>query len=496
MKFTRAAGILLPISSLPGSYGIGDLGSPALAFIDWLSEAQQRWWQFLPLGPVDKTNNPYSALSSWAGNPLVVSLDSLVEKGDLQSSETKSARMEDNSKINYRRVSAAKFELLELAASRFFASNTSENDLFLAFCKKQKWWLDSWALFAAAKSVLKGKPWWKWGVLSDPSSGQWVEFENKEKKLIEVQKYIQFRFFQQWEIMRDYAASKGISLLGDVPIYCAADSQDVWSQQDMFKLMADGTPRGKAGVPPDYFSETGQLWGNPVYDWPKHQAQGFRWWMSRLKGCFDYMDAVRIDHFRGLESYWEVPGNATTAQFGEWCPGPGDDFFKAVQEEFGDAPIIAEDLGIITPEVERLRDSWQLPGMRVLQFAFGGDSSNVHLPHWYSRSSIVYTGTHDNDTTRGWYSSASKDERLRFQLFTGTTRQPHIQLTKMAYASVADLAVVQMQDVLGLGASARLNLPGKTLPGGNFRWKLMKRQLSLKAAHRLGDLVQLYSRAG
>ena len=309
------------------------------------------------------------------------------------------------------------------------------------------------------------------------------------------QQYRQFRFDGQWRSLREYASDAGVGLIGDLPIYAPRDSQDVWAARDKFKFDKQGSMLAQSGVPPDYFSKSGQLWRTPVYNWKAHSAEGFEWWIRRLEGSLRRVDMLRIDHFRALHNYWEVPARAKTARHGKWMPGPGDAFFKAVCRKLGNAPFIAEDLGMITEEVYGLRDRWNLPGMRVLQFAFDGGAANIHLPHHYSRHSIVYSGTHDNDTTAGWHKKASREQRRALNKYCGqSVRDAHLLLQQLAYSSVAALAVIPMQDVLGLGSDARQNLPGGEVKGGNFRWKLMPGQLTMRAAENLHRLMETYGR--
>ena len=499
MELPRSAGVLLHITSLPGDYGIGDLGRPAFRFIEWLKEAGQQWWQMLPLGPTDMRGNPYASPSSWAGLSDVLDLEHLAEHGDLTAEELAAARVPQSAAIDYLQVKETRARLLHLAAARFF-ERAQAHDLaeFEEFCRREQWWLDDWVCFAALQSVYPEKFWWQWEqrlALHDPDA--LCEFARAEGQALRREQYVQFRFHQQWERLRGWAKAAGIRLIGDLPIYCARHSQDVWAHRDKFKLDAHGNLLAQSGVPPDYFSATGQLWGTPVYDWPAHQADDFAWWASRLRGSLARVDLLRIDHFRGLVAYWEVPPNDDTAINGSWQPGPGDEFFAAINKRLGEAPFIAEDLGIITEDVIALRDRWNLPGMRVLQFAFGGGGAeNIYLPHHHVPHCLIYTGTHDNDTTLGWYRSAGRKERAMFRRYSGHDGPPEAVAIRMAYASVAQLAVAPMQDVLGLGSEARQNIPGSELKGGNYRWKLVPEQLSTSAGRPLRYLAALYGRLG
>ncbi|HCF62299.1 MAG TPA: 4-alpha-glucanotransferase [Myxococcales bacterium] len=492
MQFKRAAGVILHISSLPGNNGIGDLGEPAHRFVDYLVSAGQAYWQILPVGPNDQ-GNPYCAQSSWAGSPFLISLDELARLGDLTAAEVEAARAPHRNGVDYGFVLRTRRELLAAAAKRFFESGR-ERDGFEKFCSAEAAWLEDWALFAAAKVCFGGEPWWKWPKpLALRSDKGLAEYREKLSQESLGQKYIQYRFFQQWDGLRRKAAGAGVKLIGDVPIYTARDSADVWASRELFLLKPDGTPKVVSGVPPDYFAADGQLWGTPIYDWKKHAAGGFAWWLGRLRGVLRLCDVVRIDHFRAFESYWEVPAGATTAREGRWVQGPGDDFFAAVRKSFGEAPFIAEDLGIITKAVRELRDRWELPGMRVLQFAFGEGAASPHLPIRYPRNCVVYSGTHDNDTTVGWYEKASAKEKDLFRRYTATDgNYCHYHMIRMAYSSIADLAIVPMQDVLGLGSWARTNTPG--LVEGNWGWKLLPEQLQDQSAHMLRELGELFGR--
>jgi 4-alpha-glucanotransferase len=493
MRFPRSAGILLHISSLPGPCGIGDLGEEALRFVDFLAAAGQSYWQILPLGPTEQS--PYVAQSSWAGSPLLISLEELARQGDLLSSEVDSVRIAPSGQVDFDRVRASRSALLHQAAERFFArAKEEEQSRFERFCRTEASWLEDWVLFAAVKKELGGAPWWEWpkGIALRTAQGLKEARRSLELQLSR-ERYIQFRFFEQWARLREKAAAAQIRFIGDLPIYCARDSADVWAARECFQLTADGGPKAVSGVPPDYFSKDGQLWGTPVYDWKRCRAQGFKWWISRLRGALRCADVVRIDHFRAFDSYWRVPAGASTAKEGKWVKGPGDLFFAAVRRVLGEAPFIAEDLGLITRGVRELRERWELPGMRVLQFAFGEGAASPHLPIRYPRSSVVYTGTHDNNTTVGWYEKASEVERDTFRRYTATDGSScHYHMVRMAYSSVADLAIIPMQDVLGLGSWARMNTPGLT--DGTWRFKLVPGQASGQAAKMLREMAELFGR--
>ena len=500
MHFERSAGVLLHVTSLPGACGIGDLGSGAFRFVDWLAEAGQSWWQVLPLGlPGERDANiPYYPQSSWAGSPLYVSFEELVKAGDLTAEELRGAKVAHAPKIKYAGVKALRRKLLTTAAKRFFGrQDRRETAAYKEFCRRESYWLEDWALFAAAKKHFPGKSWWQWPqALSQREVGALKTYRRELAESIAAEKYIQFRFFEQWDRLRSYAKKNGVRLIGDVPVYCAHDSADIWANRNMFKVDRNGKALRVGGVPPDYFSKTGQLWGNPVYNWPANRADRYRWWIARLKGLLRTVDVVRVDHFLGFNRYYEISARAKTAINGRWVKGPGDDLFKAIHRALGDVPFIAEDLGVITPEVIGLRDRWHLPGMRVLQFAFGGDPrENIHLPIWHTSHSVVYPGTHDNDTCVGWYKHAGLLEKHAFRRYAGSDgRRPHFDMTRLAFASVANLAVVAMQDVLGLDSSARLNTPGVIKDNFNYLWKLVPAQLSKASALRLRDLTVAYGR--
>ena len=498
MEFKRSAGILLHLASLPGSMGIGDLGKGAYRFVDWLQQAGQTWWQILPFGPLTSENQPYTSQSSWAGAYEYIDVLSLVDTGELSKKDVRGATISDSARVNYEKTRKIKGALLAKAAENFFNSGKSERYAeYQAFCKSEKWWLDDWAVFAALKVANKNRAWWEWShELSLHDEKAVNDFIHQNRELISFQKYYQFVFSSQWQKLRAYAASKGVKFIGDIPIYCARDSQDVWANLSHFSYDSKGRQLGQAGVPPDCFSATGQLWGgNPVYNWEVHKAEKFKWWMNRLRGSLAKTDLVRLDHFMGFQRYWDVPANEKTAMNGSWKAGPGDEFFKAAHRTFGDAPFIAEDLGLITEEVRNLRDHWKLPGMRVLQFAFGGGTDNEHLPHLHNEHCIVYTGTHDNDTAAGWYKSLPKKERDYFWKYAGKgSGSPVRALMRLAYSSVACMAIVPMQDVLELGSKARQNLPGATVRGGNYRWKLVPKELSAAKAKEIREMTEAFGR--
>ncbi len=494
MRFDRSCGLLLHVSSLPGELGVGDVGPAARWFVDFLRDAGQSWWQVLPLGPSDD-GNPYIAQSTWAGAPFLVSLQDLADHGDLRHEELREIQEAGNRLVDFPRIRATHGALLRLAAGRFLGRRGKhDRERFDLFCSDEAGWLDDWALYAAARRHHKDAPWWAWPrdlALRDAAALK--GWRRKLDTAIANERYVQFRFREQWDRLRGRARDAGIRLIGDLPIYCSRDSADVWASQDRFQLDEDGHPIAVSGVPPDYFAVDGQLWGTPLYDWPRHREEGFAWWIDRLRGVLGLVDVVRVDHFRAFDSYWEVPASATTARTGRWLPGPGDAFFQAVREALGEAPLIAEDLGIITRDVDELRRRWDLPGMKVLQFGFGQGGCSPHLPVYHEANSVVYPGTHDNDTCRGWYRTAPEEERDHFRRFTATDGgSPHYHMMLAAHRSVADLAVVAVQDVLGLDSDARMNVPG--VPTGNWRWRLVPGQLDPGAAAMMREMAGICGR--
>lgn len=492
MNRNRTCGILLHPTSLPGGGGIGTLGMECRHFLDFLGCAGQRLWQVLPLGPAAYGNSPYSCYSAFAGNPLLVDLELLAEEGDLDgASETVDYPAE---RIDFALVEASKLPMLRRAAIRFHAHAERERkEDFWHFCDTTPW-LHDYALFMALKEHFKGKSWNAWPAeIARREPAALEKFSVRLGPAIGEQKYLQWQFFRQWGKIREYAAGKGIEIIGDLPIFVAFDSADVWACPQLFHLDEKGRPTVVAGVPPDYFSATGQRWGNPLYDWQEMANSGYWWWIERFRGAFRLYDVVRVDHFRGFAGYWEIPAKEKTAVNGRWVPGPGAAFFDAVIGALGRLPLIAEDLGVITPDVEELRDRYRFPGMKILQFAFDSGAANPYLPHNYGHDCVVYTGTHDNDTSVGWYRSLSPAQQKRVLAYTGTAGSDIAwELTRLALASVADTAIVPLQDVLRLDGTARMNLPGT--PQGNWSWRVTRDLLSDNVAHSLADLVKLYGR--
>jgi 4-alpha-glucanotransferase len=504
MTFERASGILLHPTCLPSRFGIGDLGKSAYEFVDFLASSGQKLWQVLPLGPTGYEHSPYIMnFSTFAGNPLLISLDQLAEEGLLSSDELTPlpSTDADSDRVNFDRVIPHKLQFLKQAGDRFQQSLANQpNPEFDRFCQEQAWWLDDYLLFISLFEANEYKPWNQWdrAIARREPAALKAQAEALQDKIL-FHKFLQFKFFEQWQQLRAYANGKNIKIVGDVSIYVCHNSADVWANPEIFKLDPETfEPAFIAGVPPDYFSATGQLWGNPVYDWDKLETTNFAWWIDRFKATLQYVDIVRIDHFRGFEAYWQVPAGETTAMNGEWIKGPDAKFFEVLKSAIGSLPVMAEDLGIITPEVETLRDRFEFPGMRILQFAFGGDPANPYLPHHYVHNAVVYPGTHDNDTAIGWWSKASDAEKQHVAKYLGYASPDEIQeinweFIHLALASVADLAILPLQDVLGLDGRARMNDP--SVNEGQWRWRYSNSDLlTPEVRNRLLERTQLYSR--
>jgi 4-alpha-glucanotransferase len=490
----RSAGILLHPTSLPGPYGIGDLGPSAYAWVAALARARQTWWQVLPLGPTGYGDSPYQSFSAFAGNPYLVSPELLLRDGLLAPEDVEGARFHDG-RVEYGPAIAFKTAVLGRAWEHFWRGAVPElRAEFETFCGRNRSWLDDFALFMALKDTHAGAGWHDWPaplLLRQPGALQ--EAHRRLAHVVGQHRFRQFLFHRQWDDLRQYAHEKGIKLIGDLPIFVSADSADVWANPELFLLDAKRQPTVVAGVPPDYFSATGQLWGNPLYNWQRLRQTGYAWWIARVRRALEQVDLVRIDHFRGFEAYWEVPAGEATAQNGRWVKAPGAELFERLRAALGGLPLIAEDLGLITPEVEALRQRFDLPGMRILQFAFGGGPDNRYLPHHYVRNTVVYTGTHDNDTTAGWFANMPEHERQlvrRYLPLTGD--EPAWDFLRLAWSSVADYALAPLQDVLGLGNEARMNLPGRA--DGNWGWRFTPEMLSDHVVGRLRELTELYSR--
>lgn len=490
----RSSGILLHVTSLPGPHGIGDLGPAAYRWVDQLAAAEQTWWQMLPLGPTGYADSPYQCLSAFAGNPNLISLELLVEERLLERRELPAIEL-PRKLVDYNRVTPLLAEATAAAHRRFQAGKAPQlAGPFDEFCRRHAEWLDSFALFMALKQRYGGVSWLDWPAEHrqyDPPD--LVRAARELAGPIGLHKFRQFLFFHQWNKLREYAHQRGVRFIGDMPIFVAGDSADVWSRPELFQLDNERRPTFVAGVPPDYFSATGQLWGNPLYDWQRHEETGFAWWIARLRASLELVDLVRLDHFRGFEAYWAVPAGSLTAEPGSWVPGPGASFFHALRSALGSLPLIAEDLGVITPPVDALRRQFGLPGMRILQFAFGGAQEDRFFPHHFDRHTVVYTGTHDNETTCGWFAGLSSRERdLLARYAPGAEADPAWGLIRLAWASVAHLAIAPLQDLLSLGSEARMNLPGRA--EGNWRWRVDPALLTPAPFERLADLTAIDQR--
>lgn len=498
MPSHRASGILLHPTSLPGRFGIGDLGTEAYRFIDFLAGSDQQYWQVLPLGPTGFGNSPYMSYSSMAGNPLLISLEILQGEGYLNDGDLWNVPEFPSDQVDYDRVIAYKMPLLQRAYDNFKTSATqAQRSQFASFCDSKSYWLDDYALFMALKEANDSASWYTW----EPEFAQ-HRLEDLDKwgrrhaAAVAFHKFVQFQFFYQWANLKAYANKRGIEIIGDIPIYVAHDSADVWANPENFCLDEETyEPALMAGVPPDYFSETGQLWGNPVYDWQHLQKTNFKWWVQRFEAMLDYVDIIRIDHFRGFESYWAVPQGEETAMNGEWVEAPGAEFFTLLRSKLGKLPILAEDLGVITLAVESLRDHFEFPGMRILQFAFGSDPGNPFLPFNFVRNCVVYTGTHDNDTTVGWYESREEWEQKAILRYLGHVSPDgiHWDLIRMALQSIANLAIIPVQDLLGLDSQARMNFPGKA--EGNWAWRYQPGVLTESLRDFFKEMTTTFGRA-
>jgi 4-alpha-glucanotransferase len=491
----RSAGILLHPTSLPGPFGIGDLGPAAFAWVDALVRAKQSWWQVLPLGPTGYGDSPYQCFSAFAGNPYLVSPELLKRDGLITAADLAGANFPAG-RVAYGPVIDFKARLLEQAWQNFLAgAGSALRPDFEKFTHEQAAWVDDFALFMALKEAHGGASWLLWPeelVLRKP--GALAESRTKLDEAIGRNRFAQFLFFRQWKDLKAYANRSGVRLIGDLPIFVSSDSADLWAHPELFLLDKRRRPKVVAGVPPDYFSATGQLWGNPLYNWKALKRSGYAWWVARLRATLEQVDLVRFDHFRGFEAHWEVPAEMPTAQVGRWVPGPRADLFKTLEKALGRLPVIAEDLGLITEEVEALRERFRLPGMRILQFGFGGAFEARFLPHNFDCNTVVYTGTHDNDTIRGWYATLTDQERaFLLRYVPGADREVAWSLIRVAWASVADYALAPVQDVLSLGTEARMNWPGRA--ADNWQWRFTADQLTGDVLDRLADLTEAYARA-
>lgn len=495
---SRSAGILLSISSLPGEYGIGCFSKNAYRFVDWLKETGQTYWQILPLGPTSYGDSPYQSFSTFAGNPYYISLETLIEEGVLTREECDAADFGNKpNDVSYHKLYLHRFSLLRLAYER---SQITQNANYLKFVQENEWWLSDYALFMAVKDRFDGKPWTEWAEdirLRYPNA---LDYYRRELYFdIEFQKYLQFKFFEQWYQLKSYANSKGIQIIGDIPIYVAMDSSDTWAHPELFQLDKNNVPVAVAGCPPDGFSATGQLWGNPLYRWDYHKSTGYSWWISRLWYCFNLYNIVRIDHFRGFDEYYSIPYGSESAISGHWEKGPGIDFFRCLEQNLGWHEVIAEDLGYVTDSVRQLVKTSGFLGMKVLEFAFDSRDSgcaNDYLPHNYPENCVAYTGTHDNETITGWFDSISADERemARNYLCDFSTKKKalHKSFISLVMRSNAKICIIPMQDYLGLNNKSRMNQPSTV--GINWRWRLTDDQITDELSHEILTITKTFGR--
>lgn len=489
----RSAGILLPIFSLPSRYGIGSLGAEARAFADFLKTAGQKWWQILPVGPTGAGDSPYTSVSTFAGNPLFIDLELLEKDGLLDAEDLKAAEVTEKDRIDYAALRTGREPLLRKAAGRLLEKDAAAVERFAAETK----WVADYALYSAAQTHFGGQPWYNWPDADlrrheAEAVRLWRQILSEEVRYCTA---VQYLFFTQWKSLKDYVNSLGVKFIGDLPIYVSLDSSDVWAEREQFLLDGEGVPTEVAGVPPDYFSAEGQLWGNPLYNWDYMKRDGFGWWIRRVDGAIALFDMIRIDHFRGLESYWAVPATSNTAKVGEWRKGPGMDLLRVLNTWFwqSDVSYIAEDLGTLSPEVHQLREESGLPGMKVLEFAFDGPG-NDYLPHRHKRHCICYTGTHDNDTVVGWYTNASDEEKTFVSRYLGASETEAVRraMLRCGQSSVADLFVAQIQDYLGYGSEARINVPG--IAEDNWNWKLLSGKTTPELAEEICELTHTFGR--
>lgn len=489
----RKSGILLPVSSLPSAYGIGSFSKEAYAFVDFLKASGQKLWQILPLGPTGYGDSPYQSCSTFAGNPYFIDLEKLIEEGLLTREEADVCDFGSHPEyIDYEKIYAARFEVLRKAFKRF---QSIPSPAYSEFMRNNADWLEDFALYIAAKNYFNGKGWMEWDedikLRTDEALSAYRE---KLKDDIDFYKFQQYEFYKQWMDLKGYANDKGIEIIGDIPIYVALDSADTWADKELFQLDEKGFPTAVAGCPPDAFSATGQLWGNPLYRWDYHKSTGYKWWLKRLRHCFKLYDIVRIDHFRGFDEYYAIPYGDETAEFGQWEKGPGCDLFDAMKRTLGEKAVIAEDLGFLTPTVIEMVHKTGFPGMKILQFAFNASEESDYLPHNYDKNCVVYTGTHDNDTTKSWYDTldeASKSFAIRY---LGLSEKDSVtyEFIRAALSSVADTAIIPMQDYLELGSEARINMPSSL--GANWKWRMKKDVCTPELAERIYRLTKLYGR--
>lgn len=495
MKNERASGILLHPTSLPGKYGIGTLGKSCFDFIDFLVKAGQTYWQILPLGPTGYADSPYQCFSAHAGNPNLIDPDLLVKVKLLETDDLNDFPRLPEDFVDFDAIQKARLPILKKAYERFlhYADNIQKM-AYRNFLKEHSKWINDYALFMAIKANREQRPWYQWEEplkMREPEALRAIQASLHDE--IDFHKFLQYAFFRQWMAVKEYAHKFKIRIIGDIPLYVALDSADAWSNPEIFEFDEHRNPIRVGGVPPDYFSETGQLWGNPLFRWNVLKETDYQWWIERIETNLMLYDIIRIDHFRGFAAYWAVPYGEKTAVNGTWIPCPGQDFFTAIRNKLGSLPIIAEDLGVITPDVEALRDGFGLPGMKILQFAFDSAEANDYIPYNYVKNCIVYTGTHDNDTVVGWFDKASANDKKYVLDYLDTDgHEIHWAFIRLAWSSVANTAIVPMQDLLGLDTASRMNLPGTT--SGNWTWRTKKSDFTAQIAERLAQMTRLYGR--
>ncbi len=496
MKNVRKSGVLMPVASLPGKYGIGTFGKESYNFVDMLAQAGQSYWQILPLGPTSYGDSPYQSFSTFAGNPYFIDPEILIEEGLLTEKEADSYDFGRSPvKIDYGKIYYSRFKMLKKAFKR---ADLSKDKAYAKFCSSNRFWLDDYALYMAVKNSFGGVSFIEWDEpIRKRDKKALEEYRSKYAEEVEFYKFLQYKFIVQWKALKKYANKKGVKIIGDIPIYVAFDSADTWASPELFKFDENGFPTAVAGCPPDGFSATGQLWGNPLYDWDYHEKTGYKWWIRRIKHCYELYDVVRVDHFRAFDAYYAIPYGDPTAEFGKWVKGPGFGLFKAIREKLGDVDMIAEDLGFLTDSVLRLVKRTGCPGMKVLQFAFDAREDSDYLPHNYMYNTVCYTGTHDNETTVGWFKGMKKSDRKMAMNYLNrkefaSDKDIAMSFIKLAMASVSKLCVIPMQDYLGLGNEARINTPS-TL-GGNWEWRMKKGAFTKKLAKDMRDVAKLYAR--
>lgn len=503
--FERSSGILMHISSLPSEYGVGDFGKKAYEFVDFLNETGQKLWQILPLGPTGYGDSPYQSYSSFAGNFIFIDMEEFVREGYIVEDKLlglKVINYDDN--LDYEQVKKEKGKLLEEVFETFLKK--VEHDSLLKqsyedFKKENAYWLEDYSLYMVLKDKFNGLPWQQWRKVYKNKIKNRFEKEIIVEKRLEYYRFMQYTFYKQWKRLKEYANSKGIKIVGDIPIFMATDSADTWSHPEIFQFTESRVPKRVAGCPPDYFSKTGQLWGNVLYDWKELKKQNYKWWIDRVKFCFETYDIVRIDHFRGFESYWSIKYGEKTAIRGHWEKGPGMELFRAIEKKLGKLPIIAEDLGLLTPQVKRLLKRSGYPGMKVLEFAFGGDKDNEYLPHRYEKNCVAYIGTHDNDTVVGWYESLDSETKYRCDEYLKKWLQEigrnywnpiEWRSIETLWSSEAQITIVQMQDLLGLGSFSRMNTPSTV--GINWKWRMQEKDLTTEIVERLKEITKTFER--